>query len=524
MKKTINRLFSATLILALLLNVSGCKPEKQKNLVFESMIGIDNIDPQLADNETEFQIVYNSFEGLFKYDKNGAIANGITNSYSVSPDELKYSFELSRDAKWADGSNVLAQDFVFAIQRALSPETKAPYSYTLLPIKNASKVLKGKKNATDLGIKAISDTKLEITLEYPINYLPKLFATPITMPCKESFFNETNGYYGLNRKSILCNGFYMVNAWNSDYCSITTNSEYLNKKETQISDVYFYFSDNDELIESIEKDDVDLSVFNNFTIDFLDSADIKYSTEKQFDTVNSLVFNDDADVFSDKIIEALKRSIKYEIPTEVKKKYGIEEANSIYPSIIEGAEEIDSKQKSKIPDNDARDLFFEGCKEIDAERTLPPLTILYIDDPASTYVIKLIASNWQNIFGLTINLEAVETKEELTSRIASKSYQIAVVPSIAATDSATSYLQQFTTTSTLNFYNFKSISFDKNLKKLGNLSDEKYLKQLEKLSNYVFDTDYTLPLFSSSKHFYIDSEIKIPINKTNKIIYFAYCE
>ena len=512
------------LIATVLFGASGCKPEKKKNLVFESMVGIDNIDPQLADNETEFQIVYNSFEGLFKYDKKGSIVYGIIDKHSVSSDGLKHTFELSEDAKWADGSEVLAKDFVFALKRALSPETNAPYSYTLLPIKNASQVLKGKKSATALGVKAISDRKLEITLEYPINYLPKLFTTPITMPCKESFFYETKGYYGLNNKSILCNGFYKVNAWNTDYCSITTNNEYLNKKETQISDVYFYFSDNDELVESIEKDDVDLSIFNNFTIDHLDSASLKYSTDKIFDTVNSLVINDNAEVFNNKIIEALRCTATFEIGEAEQKKYGIEKADSIYPGIIEGSDEITSAKKLKLSENDARKMFFEGCKELKAERTLPPLTVTYLDDPATTYVIKLIVSNWQNIFGITVNLEAVESKEELTSRISSESYQIAIVPSTAATDSATSYLQQFTKTSTLNYYNFKSADFDKSLRNLGNLNDEKYIKQLEKLSDYVFASDYTLPLFSSSKHFYIDSEIKIPINKTNKITYFAFCE
>ncbi len=524
MKNKIIKSLSFLLAFTFLVSLAGCKPEKKKNLVFESMVDIKNIDPQLAQNDTEFQIVYNTFEGLFKYDKKGEIVNGVIDSYITSKNNLKYTFEISDKAKWSNGKSVTADDFVFALQRAVDPKTKSPFSYTLLPIKNASKIIIGGSSSSNLGVFAKAEKTLVIELDYPINNLPKLFTTPITMPCNREFFESTKGYYGLNRKSILCNGFYKLQSWNTDYCSITTNEEYTTEFTPQITDVYFYLSNETELLESIEKDDVDISIFNNSTVDYLDENEVSYSTEKISDTVYSLVFNEKHATLNENIINVLKNTTSFNISENVSEKYGINKTNSIIPSIIKGYEYIAIENEFSYSNEEARSLFLDACKELETDRTFPPISIIYIDDPASNYVIKQIAANWQNIFGITINLESVSDKSGLYSAIKNNEYQIALVPSYAATDAAISYLNQFSNNSNLNNFNFKSSSFDRQLKKLFNSNNDQYLATLKKLIKSVNDSKYTKPIFSASKLYYIDSEIKIPINKSNKIIYFAFCK
>ena len=69
------------------------------------------------------------------------------------------------NAKWSNGDPVTAEDFVFSFHRLMNPETGAKYANILYTIKNGEKVNKGQAKVEELGVKAIDDKTLEITLE-----------------------------------------------------------------------------------------------------------------------------------------------------------------------------------------------------------------------------------------------------------------------------------------------------------------------------------------------------------------------
>ena len=113
----------------------GCGSEKgTKSFIYETVMGITNIDPLFATNDTELHIVYNTFEGLMKYDKAGILTCGVAENYSVSNGGKTYTFKLKKDSKWSDGRPLTAEDFEFAFKRAVDPHSQSPYASTLLPI------------------------------------------------------------------------------------------------------------------------------------------------------------------------------------------------------------------------------------------------------------------------------------------------------------------------------------------------------------------------------------------------------
>jgi len=63
---------------------------------------------------------------------------------------------------WSNGDQVTAHDFVFAYRRLMNPLTAAKYATILYPIKNAEKVNIGELDVTQLGVKAVNDTTLQI--------------------------------------------------------------------------------------------------------------------------------------------------------------------------------------------------------------------------------------------------------------------------------------------------------------------------------------------------------------------------
>ena len=160
--RKLSKIISLVLVISLVFSLIGCSnSDEEKSVIYNTTTLIHNIDPQLANNETEFQIVYNTFEGLFKYNEKSEIVNGVVDSYKVKNNGLTYEFKLKSDIKWANGEPLTAYDFEFGFRRAVDKNINSPYSYLLLPIKNAEKILKGKMKANKIGVKAINDKELK---------------------------------------------------------------------------------------------------------------------------------------------------------------------------------------------------------------------------------------------------------------------------------------------------------------------------------------------------------------------------
>lgn len=60
-------------------------------------------------------------EGLPRYDQQRRLVGGVAEHWQLTP--TRAHFRLRRDAKWSDGSNVTASDFVFAWRQLDNPET-----------------------------------------------------------------------------------------------------------------------------------------------------------------------------------------------------------------------------------------------------------------------------------------------------------------------------------------------------------------------------------------------------------------
>lgn len=134
---------------------------------------LQTLDPSKASEGVSGQAIIDTMNGLYKYyghDLQPAMATKIV---KPTNNGLTYTFTL-RNAKWSDGTPVTAQDFVFAWQRTVDPATKSTQANMYSGIKNADDIRAGKKPATDLGIKAINDKTLEVTLEHPIPYFNSL--------------------------------------------------------------------------------------------------------------------------------------------------------------------------------------------------------------------------------------------------------------------------------------------------------------------------------------------------------------
>ena len=170
------------------------------------------LDAQTAESDSELLVARNIYEGLTRQNENGETVLAACEKYDFS--NLTYTFTLRDDLRWSDGEALTAKDFVFGLKRALLPETRAPFARLLYAIKGAPAVHSGAASPDTLGIFAEGDQKVRIELTYDDKNFLSTLSMPVSMPCREDFFVESTGKYGLEREYVLSCGSYKLARWN----------------------------------------------------------------------------------------------------------------------------------------------------------------------------------------------------------------------------------------------------------------------------------------------------------------------
>src|SRR5690606_1146884 len=111
------------------------------------------------------------------------------------------------------GEKVTAHDFVFAWQTVLNPETASRYAFILAPIKNAEAIAAGKLSPELLGVKALDDFTLQVTLERPCAYFLNLTTFATYFPVRKDFYLQHKERYFADTDNMIFNGPYTLNKW-----------------------------------------------------------------------------------------------------------------------------------------------------------------------------------------------------------------------------------------------------------------------------------------------------------------------
>jgi oligopeptide transport system substrate-binding protein len=142
------------------------------------------LDPAVARDVNSAFMTRQVFRGLTRFDENLEPVPELAQRIEISADGLTYRVELRNDARFADGSQITAQDVVFSLTRALDPQTAADAGAALAgpsylaDIVGADELIRGE--ASDLtGVRVIDDRTFEIELKAPrATFLMKLASAP----------------------------------------------------------------------------------------------------------------------------------------------------------------------------------------------------------------------------------------------------------------------------------------------------------------------------------------------------------
>ena len=170
-----------------------------------------SVDPQIVEDVSGSEIVRDLFEGLYNQDADGNLVPGVALSHDVSEDRLTYTFHLRPEAVWSDGKPVTAGDFVYAWRRLADPELASPYQWfvEVMGLANAGPVMAGEAPLEDLGVKAIDDATLEVTLASPLPYFPLTTTHASTFPSPKWVIDEFGADW-IKPENIVTNGAYIL--------------------------------------------------------------------------------------------------------------------------------------------------------------------------------------------------------------------------------------------------------------------------------------------------------------------------
>jgi len=201
----------------------------------------ESLDPHKTTGVTEYNIQIDLFETLTIFGPKGEVAPGAAEKWDVSDDGKTYTFHLRQNGKWSNGDPVTAQDFVYSLQRAVSPETAADYAPVLDPIVNATAIRNGEeKDLSKLGAKAVDDHTLQISLNGPTPYFLGLMRLGIAMPVHKATI-EKYGADWTKPGNLVGNGAFMLSEW-TPQASLTMvkNPNYYDAAHVKLDKVVMY--------------------------------------------------------------------------------------------------------------------------------------------------------------------------------------------------------------------------------------------------------------------------------------------
>ncbi|GAA0593953.1 peptide ABC transporter substrate-binding protein [Virgibacillus siamensis] len=214
----------------------------KQELNFVSSSDLPNVDPSTATDVTSFKVINRTHVGLISIEKKKAVPDIAEAMPEVNEDKTVYTFKIRDNAVWSNGDPVTASDFVFSWRRVLKPETASQYAYIMdaANIKNAAKIMNKESDlygkVEKLGVKAIDEKTLQVTLEGATPYFVSLMSFVTFAPLNEEFVKEQGNKFAKEPENMLSNGPYILSEWkHGTSWTLKKNDTYWNADNVNIT-------------------------------------------------------------------------------------------------------------------------------------------------------------------------------------------------------------------------------------------------------------------------------------------------
>lgn len=199
-----------------------------------------SLDPHKVESDVEFNIISDLFDGLVSVSPAGEIQPRLAEKWE-NKDNTVWTFHLRPGITWSDGTPITAEDIVWSWQRLVDPKTASPYaSYPgSMRIVNGTDIAEGKKAPESLGVKAINDSTLEVTLTQPNAAFLAMLAHPSLVPIDKVLVGRFGDKW-TKPEHFVSSGAYKLSQWVvNERIVAVRNPKYWDNEHTVINKVTY---------------------------------------------------------------------------------------------------------------------------------------------------------------------------------------------------------------------------------------------------------------------------------------------
>lgn len=484
-----------------------------------------SLDPALAQGTHESWILENVFEGLMTFNEKGELVEGMAERYEVSEDGLTYTFYIRDGVTWTNGDPVTAHDFEYAWKRALNPETASYYAHILYPIKGAEAYNTGEGSEEDVGVKALDDKTLEVTLETPTAYFLELTAFYTYFPVNKNVV-ESNPDWAKDPSTYVTNGPFKLVEWkHNDQIILEKNEDYYNADKIKLDGIDLdIIEDQNTAWQKYEGGeyhilvDVPTSVVAQLKAENNPELNIDFQVGTYYYNVNP-----DIKPFNNaKVRKALSMAMDREVITENITQGGQIPAYGVVPPGLEDESGNDFREVQgnlfEYNPEEAKKLFEEGLKEEGMtveDFNNQNFVLLFNTSESHKKIAQAVQEMWRTNLGVEIGLENVEFQVKL-DREKAGDYHISRAAWLGDFMDPMTFLDLWWSQSEFNDVKYNNPEYDELIEKAKSTNDQEVRMQAMKEAEKILMEDMpVIPVYFYTQPYTVKPNVtgivKVPV-------------
>ncbi|MCX0500387.1 peptide ABC transporter substrate-binding protein [Erwinia billingiae] len=422
-----------------------------------------SLDPAKAVGLPEIQVIRDLFEGLTNQDAKGNIIPGVATQWQTT-DNKTWIFTLRKDAKWSNGDPVTANDFVYSWRRLVDPKIGSTFAWfaELAGIQNAGAITKGQMTPDKLGVTALDDHRLKVTLDKPVPYFVSLTANFSLYPVPEKVI-EKAGKDWVQPGTLVGNGAYTLQERVvNEKLVLVRNDRYWDNAHSVLTKVTFVpINEESSATKRYRADDIDIT--ESFPKNMYSM--LKKDLPGQVYTPDQLgtyyyAFNTTKGPTADvRVRKALSWSIDRKIIAEKVLGTGEKPAWHFTADVTAGF-----KPKPGFLQQHSQEELNAQAKALLAAAGYGPthpldLTLLYNSSENNQKVAIAVASMWKKNLGVSVKLQNQEWKTYIDSRNTGN-FDVIRASWVGDYNEPSTFLSLLTSTHSGNIAKFNSPEYD----------------------------------------------------------------
>lgn len=486
---------------------------------------LQTLDPAHCIETTSGEVINNTEEGLITIGQNNKVEPGIAKSWTKSADGKTYTFNIRKDAHWADGTPITAKTFVYSWQREVNPKTAAENAYRFSGIVNADAITSSKKDVSTLGVTADGNYKLVVKMDHPMATFEQMLGNAEFMPVEKKMVEKYGDKYGTDSTKVGYSGPYTVKKWNGsgDSWTLVKNNKYWNKGNIHIDDVTY---------QVVKEATTGLNMFESGQLDQTTLIGNQVQNEKNnkdFKQVKSganyFVQVNQKSPSSDMAKKAfnnvyIRKALSLAINRKEFVNNVLNDGSTVPLGVVtQGISSYKGKDFAQAAYNKntadsgvsydkklAQDYWDKGMKQISA--TSLDLTVTADDDDTHDSIVQYLQNTWtKNLKGLKLTIKKVP-KATRVKYLQSGNFDIIVSGWSPDADPA-SFLDMFKTGNSYNFGDWSNATYDNDMNTAETTADDntRWNKMID-AEQILMKDQGVIPLYQLSTTYLRNTKIK----------------